>query len=453
MSIGFPLIQYVFDLIAFGVGLVFLFKSGRRLINGNYNMLHVCVIVFFAMQVLPIAVGWFSGLERVRQYYPYMYKAMTDEATNAIYDLFAIAGTSALFACSVKFPKHRPLGLKIPKIGAGAGSGIVVLLGMLTVFPIVIGLLLAPDPSIYLQFAYFSSNAGVKTGTLGSYHTGLMRTLVYIAFFATILTYYLCSSRSKTLFIVPVFLIAWVNGKRTLLLFLLIAFLVIDYIKWDREDRAYVRMLVKKSAVFLAIFLVYYVIYNQLTQKADYADDSLLYITYFSRLCNVKVAIYDLLYTNSMLDYPMQNILYDFLFFVPREVWPDKPLGYYPYFTSYVFCGMGTGVDPGYGFQVNLWSEYISNAGLIGFILAVAFIAAVVWTAEHSNSVVTYLSGSALVLLYSAYGFEHVVQMLWLLFIGSVVFNWSFGGFRKPRMEGHESSQGVHLNRDKEFLT
>ena len=415
------------DFIAFLVGLFFLVKSGRHLAFGDYNMLHVCIVVFFAMQVLPIAVGWFGDLDAIRTYYPYMFKAMTDAATGIVYDLFVIVTMALLYWFSCRFPKHRPLSISDWASRVKAYRGLTVLIGMLTVFPIIIGVLLAPDPSIYLKFSYFNMNLDIKSGDAFVYDNGIMLILTYISFFSTLVSYYGSDSKVKVQYAIPVLLITWINGKRTLLLFLLIGFIIIDYLKWDRKDRVYIRALGRKALVFLAIYVAYYVVYNLITQKANFADDSLLYTVYFSRLCNVKVAIYDLLYTNTMLDYPMQTILYNLLFFVPRDFWPGKPYGYYPYFTSYVFSGVGWNTITGYGFQVNIWSEFISNAGIVGLFLAVAFVIVVIYIAQKSRSVVVYISGTAFIILYFTYGFEHIVQMLWLLFIASMLTSWFFG--------------------------
>lgn len=441
-------LYFAFDFIAALTGLYFLVKSGRHLASGSYNMLHVCIVVFYVMQVLPIAVGWFGDLDAIRTYYPYMFKAMTDATTGVIYDFFVIATLALLYWLSCRFPSHKPLSISDWASKVKAFRGLTILIGMLTVFPIIVGVLLAPDPSVYLQFSYFNMNLDIKSGDSFTYDDSVMDLLIYVSFFSTLVSYYCSDSKVKIQYAIPVLLITWVNGKRTLLLFLLIGFIIIDYLKWDRKDRAYIKALGRKAVLFFGLYIGYYVAYNLITQKADFADGSLLYTVYFSRLCNVKVAIYDLLYTNTMLDYPMQTIVYNLLFFVPRSLWPGKPYGYYPYFTSYVFSGVGWNTITGYGFQVNLWSEFVSNAGVVGLFLAIGFVAAVIHIAEKSRSVVSYISGTAFVILYFAYGFEHIVQILWVLFIVSLAFSWIF---KKPgdARDGHhgmtEASVGSSL--------
>lgn len=419
-------LHFTLDFVAVLTGLFFLVKSGLHLTSGDYNMLHVCLVVFFVMQALPIAVGWFGDLGAIRAYYPFMFKAMTDVTTGIIYDLFVIVTVALLYWFSCRFPRYRPFSISDWVNKVKAFRGLTVLIGMLTVFPIIVGVLLAPDPSVYLQFSYFNINLDIKSSVSFIYDDVVMHLLTYVAFFSTLVSYYCSDSRSKIQYVIPVLLITWINGKRTLLLFLLIGFVIIDYLKWDRNDRVYIKVLARKALLFFGFYIGYYIVYNLITQKADFADNSLLYTVYFSRLCNVKVAIYDLLYTNSMLDYPMQSILYNLLFFVPRSIWPGKPYGYYPYFTSYVFSGVGWNTIKGYGFQVNLWSEFISNAGFLGLFLAIGFVVAVIHIAEKSQSVVSYISGTAFIVLYFAYGFEHIVQMLWILFIISLFFSWIF---------------------------
>ena len=176
--------------------------------------------------------------------------------------------------------------------------------------------------------------------------------------------------------------------------------------------------------LFTILVIFYYVYYNSVTSKSSFANAYLLYTVYYSRLCNVKVAIYDKLYTNSMISYPFQNIIYDLFFFVPRKIWSAKPYGYYPYFTSYIFYGNGFNTNINYGFQVNIWSEYITNGGFIGYVISLFYVIMLASICEKSKNNLIYLIGTVYIILYMSYGFEHIVQIVYIMLVGLVILDF-----------------------------
>lgn len=168
----------------------------------------------------------------------------------------------------------------------------------------------------------------------------------------------------------------------------------------------------------------YYLFYNDKTGKSNFADDYLLYATYFSRMSNVKVSIYDLLNQGKMLQYPCQTLLYNLLFFIPRVLWEGKPYPYYKYFTSYVYYGVSNKVVPNMQFQVNIWSEFISNMGIFGYVAALYLVIWIVKKSEKSSNSIIMLSGTVFAFLYMMYGFEHIIQITYVVWAVSSI--WTF---------------------------
>lgn len=418
------MIQLIFDIFVFLVGTYYASRSIKRILHGRYSMLHVCVVIFYLMQIVPILVGYFGDLGKIRKYYEYMYYAMTDKLTTILYDVFALFVITILYHYATKnagYIQQR----NIFKIKNGKIHNYLVLLtGTVTILPLILGVLLAPDPSIYLKFSYFYTNPYSELGSAYIYHTVVIKILCYITFFSILALYYLSNSKQKGLFAIPIILLAWINGKRTLLTFVLGGMIVIDFLKWEKGNKKQRNNIIRKSTIFLVLIVIYYIFYNNITNKASFADGFLLYSTYFSRLSNVKVAIYDLLYTNSMLEYPFQTIIYDVLFFVPRGMWETKPYGYYPYFTSYAYFGVGNQKVSHMAFQVNIWSEFISNAGIFGVVISLILVINIIKKCEREGNNIVYLSGSIFVLLYMMYGFEHIVQIGYILFIVSMIVSF-----------------------------
>jgi hypothetical protein len=150
-------------------------------------------------------------------------------------------------------------------------------------------------------------------------------------------------------------------------------------------------------------------------------DDSFYetYDAYFSRESEVKLSIYSRLNGADMLPYDGATLLYDITCYIPRFLWEDKPYGFFNYLTAYAYNGHAETFMEGSNFQVNIWSEYIANFGLLGCILSLLFIIGIVRVSERSNVAMLNISGSVFVLIYLFFGFELIVMVLfyaWLYF-------------------------------------
>lgn len=407
--------------------LYFFIASLKKVLKGKYSILHLCVIVFFVIQVLPIGVEIFGAdYSKIEIFYPYMNYAMTDVTVAVIYDFFVIATELILYHYANKL-KRSNTNANFSVSLSGKTATIIQLLCVICIFLPVIAVFVSPTPSVYTQFAYFVHNG---SSNIESYifHTTVMKAVVYLSFASTLFLYYFNSSKYKYMVYLSIFIITWVNGRRTLMLFLLIGILVIDFLKWDIVTRKQIKKLMRKAFVFAVVVIVYYIFYKEQTGKSDFANNFLLYSTYFSRLSNVKVSIYDQLYTRSMLDYPFETLLFDVLFFIPRAIWDSKPLPFFSRFTYYTLYGSGVGIERfdhiGWNFQVNIWSEFIANAGFFGWLLAIWFVVYMAKIAEKSKSRATYLIVAAFLVLYFMYGFEHIVQATFLAFVFTQTVAW-----------------------------
>lgn len=413
----------IVDLCVFLISTYIALRAVTKIYHGRYSMLHFCVLIFYAMQVLPIFVSLFGKLDKIQLYYEYMYYAMIDDSVAYIYDLFAIAGMLILSYNADKLSKYSNVSvLSNFKLGAKR-QYIVAMAAICMVLPL-FGIILAPHPQVYLKFSYFYMNEYSNTGGDYLYHRTIMKILTYISFAGMMVFYYLAKRNKKLYTYLVLILVTWVNGKRTLMVFMIAGILVIDFLKWDKHSRRYINRLIWKAIFFGIIIVGYYLFYNDKTGKSNFADDYLLYATYFSRMSNVKVSIYDLLNQGKMLQYPCQTLLYNLLFFIPRVLWEGKPYPYYKYFTSYVYYGVSNKVVPNMQFQVNIWSEFISNMGIFGYVAALYLVIWIVKKSEKSSNSITMLSGTVFAFLYMMYGFEHIIQITYVVWAVSSI--WTF---------------------------
>ncbi len=405
----------IYDIFTFIICLIFTLKSLKRIIKSNFSLVHIFIIVFFIIQVLPIIIGYFGDLSGIKKYYEYMYLAMTNKKVSYIYDLFCLSTTIILYYFANILTKKNNKLLSINFINSNNFKFFKIILIICTIFPLIASILFSPNPFIYFNFSYFNTHSISKISDIYIYHNNIVLTACKISFFSIIALYFFSNSHRKSWFVVPILLLTWINGKRTLLVFILMAIIVIDFIKADKQNKTQIKHIFYKIILYLILIVSYYIYYNAVTHKANFADSFLLYSIYFSRLSNVKIAIYDKIYTNTLLDYSFQTFIYDLLFYIPRFLWNNKPYPYYKYFTSYVFFGVNN-VDVNMGFQVNIWSEFISNVGIIGWLISLYLIIDIAKKCEKSNNSLIYLSGGIFIVLYMAYGFEHVVQITFLLY-------------------------------------
>ena len=413
----------IVDLCVFLISTYIALRAVTKIYHGRYSMLHFCVLIFYAMQVLPIFVSLFGKLDKIQLYYEYMYYAMIDDSVAYIYDLFAIAGMLILSYNADKLTKYSNVSV-LSNFKLGAKRQYVVAMAAICMVLPLFGIILAPHPQVYLKFSYFYMNEYSNTGVDYLYHRTIMKILTYISFAGMMVFYYLAKRNKKLYTYLVLILVTLVNGKRTLMVFMIAGILVIDFLKWDKHSRRYINRLIWKAIFFGIIIVGYYLFYNDKTGKSNFADDYLLYATYFSRMSNVKVSIYDLLNQGKMLQYPCQTLLYNLLFFIPRVLWEGKPYPYYKYFTSYVYYGVSNKVVPNMQFQVNIWSEFISNMGIFGYVAALYLVIWIVKKSEKSSNSITMLSGTVFAFLYMMYGFEHIIQITYVVWAVSSI--WTF---------------------------
>lgn len=426
--------QTILDFFVILVSSIIALNTIIKIIKGNYSALHFIIIIFYIFQIAPIFVSYFGDLSYINKYYPYMYLAMTDNKVNIIYDIITILFIIILYISSNKFLKNNKNSIKevfneklLKKLKK---CKILLFILLLLLFIVIV---LSPDPKIYLKFSYFYTHSYSTTDEIYIYYRNIVSPLVNLIFFLVILCY-VANMRKKCFWIyLVIFILTWVNGKRTLLVFLLVGTLVIDFFKCDKNDKKEVKKLIFKSIVYGVVIIGYFVIYNKITQKASFGDWYLQYTTYFSRMCNVKVAIYDMLNDKTILKYFGESVIYNILFFIPRSIWINKPYPYYKYFTSYVFNGTyNSMIVNSSNFQVNMLSEFISNFGIIlGMIFSLIFILKVVKISENSTNKIIYFSGIGFISIYMMYGFENIVRYIYLIWIVLNIGNFILKRFKR----------------------
>lgn len=374
-------------------------------------------VIYYFMQVFPLLIQYFKNFTIYDcNKNIVLYNAMTDETVALCYDLFCIITVLTFYFFSQKDEKDF---YRLFNGQTFYSDNVKIVVRLLIYLPLFLGFLFAPVKGIYLTFSYFYNTTVTSSSIEYIYHREVISTVVLISSFFVLLNYYISNNvsyRSTFSTWIGLILCTWFDGKRTLLVVILLGIVAIDYIKGNFEGFSFF----KRCSSFLLVILIYFAVYSLFTNKGHDDDWFTNYFFYFNRLNVEKLAIYDKLYTNKMLDYNGQTILFNLFFFVPRLVWADKPAMYCKYFTGYAYHGDGNHWVSG-NYQVNLWGEFVSNFGLLGHFLALAFLIILSRFIIRAKTPVCYSAGLLFILLYQMFGFESLTLYVYISWIISLI--------------------------------
>ena len=371
------------------------------------------------MQVLPLGVEMVFGLHPDMRIYSKMYLAMLDYSVHCIYCLFCILTCLVFYCISTKNEQCVSFNLLLKERNLNPVIYTIFISGIISP---AFTWLFSPDPSIYLEFARFIKMKINIYDPRYLYHTLVVSQATMISFICAIVLYFFNDKKNKLInFIVflGIGLSSWSSGKRALFMIAICSILFIDVIKHRYKNQS--RKLVIKSIILIAISLLFFVIYKYYSGKDASSDFLVQYNQYYSRLGCVKTAIYSILYNDPILEYPGQSLLYNLFFFVPRSYWLDKPAMLCKYFTSYSMNLNITSFLP-WNLHVNIWTEFIANLGVAGYILALILINRLVRILDNTKNCIVLILGLSFILFYFMFGFELFITVAFVLFILSLLY-------------------------------
>lgn len=407
----------IFDIFTVLFATVLLSHNIKKVIYNNFEVMDLVAVIYYFMQVFPLLIQYFKNFtiyDCNRNIV--LYNAMTDETVALCYDLFCIITVMTFYFFSQKDETDF---YRLFNGQTFYSDNVKIVVRLLIYLPLFLGFLFAPVKGVYLTFSYFYNTTVTSSSIEYIYHHEVISTVVLISSFFVLLNYYISNNvsyRSTFSTWIGLILCTWFDGKRTLLVVILLGIVAIDYIKGNFEGFSFF----KRCSFFLLVILIYFAVYSLFTNKGHDDDWFTNYFFYFNRLNVEKLAIYDKLYTNKMLDYNGQTILFNLFFFVPRLVWADKPAMYCKYFTGYAYHGDGSYWVSG-NYQVNVWGEFVSNFGLLGHFLALAFLIILSRFIIRAKTPLCYSAGLLFILLYQMFGFESVTLYVYISWIISLI--------------------------------
>lgn len=340
-----------------------------HIVRGNYQSILFVIIVHFFLTGLPLALDIFIGQPRyLRQ--PGFKLAAQDIWTNIIYCFYV--GAVPLFWWLFGRYKHA---LIIDRANPLQEHNLNLLRRWIWVFhlllfaPLIVLFLFAPDPSLYLDYAWFIGES--YDADITSFHSIIALLCVLSIVSATIIIS--ISTRINLLtfiYLLPWIVIAiWLHGKRDIIVMTLALFIL--SIHYRGIIRKFDIVIVSSiTIVILLIFSSFYqstirnVLNNDFLQqyenfRIDYGRDDVIKMTIFAELYPERMKI---------LEFRGQSLLFYLTMYIPRDAWPDKPFPYATYFTNAMLQ-----IYPprllGWGMTTSWLEEAIANFSWAGFIL------------------------------------------------------------------------------------
>ncbi|MDM1295936.1 hypothetical protein HX021_16720 [Sphingobacterium sp. N143] len=329
--------------------------------------------VFILFYVAPVFTDLITGLG-FRLFYRHINEAIQDNATSIIYNfyislllVFFVWHSKRLRSNSIKFYKDNVE--KIAMSFLNIYKKYFTLLFLLLIFPFIVTL-------IYGDLSYYSvyNRIGQEESVPDSHSLISKLVLFDVILISFLITGILLDKKlfhRDRQFVFPfLFLVLlgcfWLHGKRSIVA----NYIVIQFVFLLISQAVSSKTILRQLLVVLVSFVLFLVGYGK--NIADNAIDNYYgFRLDFTRDYGVKFAIYnDLLLERHILPYDWASFLFNVTFYIPRELWFDKPQPYAVYFTNSVFGNYGGNDSYGWGFTTSIFGEHISNIGWLGLFTA-----------------------------------------------------------------------------------
>ena len=382
----------IFQIIAVFINIL-LFLITIRNLKYNLKIMYIVLLLFQLIFVFPIILEWIFGIQDYSYKFPGFDRALNDIATNICYSLFVIIVSISFFICGKKINVNKITILKDIReslFNLKINRLLYVLFMILMYFPIILALL-SPDPAKYFtEYAYFQKYSNFASESELWYHRNVLKIGGFISLISIVVVKLFSKKNffSNLLIYIAAISTGILNGKRTLFALIIFAILSVDILKSSIGKFPY-RKVFFSFIIIVSYFIAYAFIVDKFTKNVKFLDSLRLY---FFRDIDVKFSIYALLNPEEykILDFWGQSYLYNLLFYVPRQWWPNKPYPYDIYVTSSAL-GYPSGTVLPWNFQTSFFGEALSNLGWFGIPFSIMIINKFVRISERSNNSLIFI--------------------------------------------------------------
>lgn len=368
--------------ILIGVSTLIFYNSLNKLMSyKSKSIVDYIILIIYIFNCLPIFFDKIIGPPQYNEWFFNFEVAMSTESVNVIYSLYILFAISSL-AIYGKYQSFK----EQEKIYHKNSS----LLFNNNVLPFIILLpyihvLLSGQLSSYFMYGTYNAR-----GISSSFYQ-LNIILIFISIFAFCCYFFSKNLQKKDLLLLIIYglSIAWLDGKRYIIVTLGIMFL---FYYLNSLNANLLRIKLKRSVfILILVFISFNILY--ITSVKTIADSSLesVYTSFridLGRDDVTKFVIYkEVIEKDSILEYRGQSFLATLLVLVPRDIWLDKPLPHYRYLTSELYetaspLNIHSGITPSF-FEMS-----IANLGIkIGIPFAILFLLIITWLIDKVKSV------------------------------------------------------------------
>ncbi len=394
-------------------------RAFMRLSMGEYQSIYFVICIHFLFCGIPAFCDLVIGLPEYA-YLPGFSLSSIDLTTNIIYFLHVCF-------CPVIWWKLR-LKEEIAITNRCQSNNQIkcVVFTFLVLLPLLF-LWIAPDKTIYFRNLTFLSNKYVLPEQIIQFQSIIaLSTIISIIGFNGIILFSRKYPIKTSIFLSPFLLVNFIlNGKRhivALFCFLLLSSLLIkNYIK---GYKLFLLCLINLIAVAIYSFLfqslyrnisVNTVGFNQYYEniRVDYGRDDV-----------IKMAIYSELYPDRMkiLEFRGQSIFFNFIFFLPRSIFPNKPWPYATYFTS-ALLGIWPVQHLGWGMTTSWLDESIANFSWFGILIGPLFISLLCRLGDSQGSILLIIMTTFIACLLLAVHIAAFIIIFWV-FILLIIYKY-----------------------------
>ena len=356
-----------FNTIVFFWWVAWTIFAARKLASGVRSSVLFLIVVHFILFGIPLLLDITVGSPEYTSAPGYRL-ATADIVTSALYNLYAACVPPIVWRWGMpsdtvlQSAGKRLLPRSIEKLKSFQSIYFAFL------WAPVIAWSLSPDPTFYRYYGAVISGQDID----GYHHIVALTCKLALVAFAGLLY---SSRRLMLSFILALPLVGvalWLDGKRNSVVIL---FLLVFVVLWLR-GKLHGKKLAAAALVSLALIMSFSYGYQRLV-RGLFSQGASRYISVYEsarieygRDHGMKLAIYAELYPEvvQILEHRGQSVLFHLTMFVPRTLWPEKPLPYAQYATSAMF--LQSARDWGWSMTTSWGEEAIANFGWLGMLIA-----------------------------------------------------------------------------------
>ncbi len=267
----------------------------------------------------------------------------------------ALASNANMFTRSTQLLKLQP---------SASVESIQGLCWLLLLIPFA-AVLFSPEPLRYLSKWATPAARGFSFESI-QYYTMVTSTLCSLALLAYAIIIWIELKKHRTVMYYSIMLstfiaiaVSYVQGKRSMLLFVLIVFSLYSF----KESRIRMQYLAYLWIVFI-LFMLAYLTFGKAQAGADLTTRRA--VSEFFRDYTMRPALVGASWTQHSAMPRGSGLIFQSAFFVPRRIWAGKPWPTPVYMTSWI---MGARDRFGWGFGMGFMEDGLANFGYLGWFL------------------------------------------------------------------------------------